>query len=162
MKEVPLAKGKGVAIIDDCDYNRVSQYKWYKSDRGYVKAGMKINGVFKVVSIHRFILGLTDPKIEVDHINRSRLDNRRKNLRTCSHVDNSRNITPSGRSKYLGVCYLKSRGREYIVAQINPSPGIHKHIGTFKTEKDAARAYDYAAKKYFGEFANLNFKECSV
>ena len=57
-------------------------------------------------------------------------------------------------SKYKGVSFDK-HGNKWIVSISRD--GIRHKVGRFKTEKDAAIAYDNAAKKYFGEFAYLNF-----
>jgi hypothetical protein len=59
-------------------------------------------------------------------------------------------------SDYVGVCWDKSRNK--WIASINVR---YKsiHLGRFKIEEEAARAYNEAALKYFGESANLNIIE---
>jgi len=70
---------------------------------------------------------------------------------------------PVGTSKYLGVCLHKTKEQtkkeEKIyyswIAQITVNMN-KKHLGSFKTELEAAIIYNIAARKYHREFANLN------
>lgn len=94
------------------------------------------------------------PIADIDHINGNRSDNRLVNLREATRSQNNANRKAVGVSKYLGVC---PAGRKWV-ASIR-SDGRRKHLGYFHTEADAARAYDAAAAKTHGDFANLNFLE---
>lgn len=120
-------------------------------------------GVRGYVSAHRlawFLINGVFPDAEVDHINRCKTDNSCANLRLASRVQNhgngpkkvSRTGTPFS-SKYRGVHWSKKDSR--WMAQINSGHGT-KHIGSFRNEDDAARAYNKAAREVFGEYANLN------
>ncbi len=103
--------------------------------------------------MHRVILQPTDGK-QTDHINHNTLDNRRQNLREATPLENSRNKKQGkGKSRYKGVSPVKGRW----IAQIGI--GGQNYIGSYKTEIDAAKAYDAAAMKHFGEFARLNFTQ---
>jgi len=157
MKEIKLSGGL-VALIDDEDYEKISKFKWnaHKSNaKTYIaRRTIWINKRSYEISMHRLIMDA--PKgMEVDHIDHNGLNNQKSNLRICTQAQNSRNRSAYGRVKYLGVAYCSS-GR-CIRARIY-SNGKNIELGSFKTEEEAAMAYDEAAKKYHGEFANLNFK----
>ncbi|MEK6878312.1 MAG: HNH endonuclease [Nanoarchaeota archaeon] len=159
MKLIKLTQDK-FAKVDDRDFGKVNQYKWYFSNKQGAATQIHISGSNwrertqrkKTILMHRFILDA--PKyVEVDHINGNRLDNRRKNIRLCAHADNMRNLKlrKDNTSGYKGV--TKSYGKWTAHIQFNKK-GIN--LGYFKDKKDAAKAYNEAAKKYFGEFARLN------
>src|ERR1051325_2102075 len=106
MRGVPLTKGK-IAIIDDEDYARVVQHRWFASlinGHWYAYHDFRQkNGKYKHVSMHGFILAA--PRgTHIDHINNDGLDNRKSNLRLATPAQNARNCAKyrnnsSGRSE---------------------------------------------------------------
>lgn len=154
---------KHTVLYDECDHELISKYRWKINSGGYANSRHYSNGKEAYILMHRLILGITDPKIEVDHKKHNKLDNRRSELRVCTRSENMKNKKAFGKSKYLGVSYntFISNGTRYtyIVAQIRTSAGECIKIRGFDTEEDAARHYDKLAKMHHGEFANLNFKE---
>jgi hypothetical protein len=160
MKEISLSKGK-FALIDDEDFERVSQFKWtlqtgrttYYAARNDTSSGKR-----KYIYLHRFILDLTDRKLMVDHINGNGLDNRRENLRVCTNGQNQRNKSKASHSTqlYKGVRRRRTLQNRYE-ARIRVD-GQDIYLGRYDTPEEAAIAYDNSAIKYFGEFAKLNFE----
>ena len=161
MKQIPLAQGY-FALVDDCDYELVAQFKWVIDKRPngvYVKRYTEktVDGVRlrKVEYLHRFILGVSERMVLVDHWNGNPLDCQRSNLRLCNHAQNGRNAK-RGKNNTHGFKGVSPRpsGRwgAYIMFD-------RKRIclGTFDTKEAAAQKYDEGARIYNGEFANLNF-----
>ena len=153
-REITLTQGQ-TAIVDAADYAWVSQYKWCAMrtrNTVYAVRGTKQG----LQLLHRFILGLEkgDPR-NVDHVDENGLNNCRSNLRIAMHSPNGANTSRvSGQSRYKGVSpgWRAGKWRAGIKVRYRAI-----HLGTFNSEEDAARAYDEAAKEYFGEFANTNF-----
>ena len=162
MKEIILANNKGIALIDDEDFNHIKNYSWYETN-GY--AVTKITTGFKKPkqysqNMHRLILNLPKYQYQVDHINGNKLDNRKINLRLCTTQLNAANRKVPKKwasdSKYKGVHFEKTmlrKKRWRARIEVN-----YKKIdlGMYHTQEDAALAYNLAASKYFGEFARLN------
>lgn len=163
MEMILFRKGeKFIVLYDECDYELLSTYHWYVSSQGYVLGYLKnVPNISKrSVFMHRVILGILHaPNIFSDHINGVRTDNRRCNLRLCSKQQNSRNAKSFGKSKFKGVNpKLTTSGTTTFIASITVN-GKLQHLGSFSTEKEAAIAYDQAARKLFGQFAHLNFPD---
>jgi hypothetical protein len=105
------------------------------------------------------ILGLRKGAPDVDHRNRDRLDNRRGNLRSATDSQNGANKSKSttrSHSKFKGVTFHRNTGR-WQAAIKHHDRCIY--LGLFDAEENAARAYDHAALRIFGEFARPNFPE---
>ncbi len=143
------------AKVDPRDYQKLAQYDWqlFESDSKKCYAARLDNR--KIVHMHRIIMNAPANKM-IDHRDRDGLNNTRQNLRFATPSQNSCNRIRSkkGTSEYRGVSFHKKDGKWQACICFR---GVHKHLGTFKNEQDAARAYDQAAKIYHGEFAVLNF-----
>lgn len=154
-KLLPLSQDK-FAIVDAEDYEWLKKQKWSagKSRRTYY-ATTRSNG--KNVKMHRQITA-APRHLVCDHINHNGLDNRKANLRLCTTWQNSLNQRPrrGGTSRYKGVHYYKA-GKLFRACITYNSKRIH--LGQFKYEIDAAKAYDKKAKELFGKFAFLNFPD---
>ena len=110
--------------------------------------------------MHREVANTPDGLV-CDHINGDSLDNRKANLRSATHLQNcwnARKSPQSAYSKYKGVTFDKMRQKWNAQICVN---GKRIFLGTFKDETEAAKAYDSAAKRHFGEFAALNFPDSS-
>lgn len=158
MKEIPLTQGQ-VALVDDEDFEWLSQWKWCAS-RGAttfyaVRSTSRKTPPKRRIWMHRAIMGVTDIAMEVDHINGEGLDNRRANLRTATHQQNSWNVRRprDNWSGFKGI--TRTPQHRWAAGIVVRGKGIH--LGNYDTPDDAARAYDGAARHYFGEFARLNF-----
>lgn len=155
MKKISLTQGQ-FAVVDDADFEQLNQFKWFAHKRtGNFYAVRRKDG--KHVSMHRELLGITDPSILGDHKDRNTLNNQRNNLRKASRSQNNANTRSRNNSvsKYLGVSPFVKNGKSKWRANICKDKKIY-HLGYFKTEEDAALAYNKKALELHGEFANLN------
>src|ERR1035437_2667576 len=157
MKEINLTQGFKTQV-DDLDYHWLNQWKWRVALTQWGNYAVRTdysNGK-KNISMHRVILGLTNPKVQGEHRDRNGLNNQRSNLRPANNQQNSINQVGCNKtSKYKGVFFDKERNKFAAQIKVNYKSTF---IGLFISEIDAAIAYDKRAKELFGEFAYLNFK----
>jgi hypothetical protein len=152
VKTIPLTRGK-VAIVDDEDFEYLSQWKWHCTNAGYAARrgfwggwvdGKKMNG--PMILMHRLVNNTPDG-FDTDHINRDTLDNRKANLRTATRSENNRNSDPQKRNKsgYKGV--LKRCNR--WVASYKHLNGELRYIGSYATAEIASVAREMYIHGYF-------------
>lgn len=146
----------GYAIVDSDLSYLADEYKWtLDSSKRYAVTGtLEHRGKrLALAYLHRVVVGL-DTEGMIDHISRDKLDNRRANLRVADNRINQINTAPrGGTSKYRGVFWdkrcnlwrsqIKDHGKTY-------------YLGYYDDERAAARVYNTAAVKHFGDYAVLN------
>lgn len=147
MKKIQLTKGK-YTLVDDSDFEYLNQWKWHFSGRYAWRNLPRETGKPRVrISMHRLI-NETPIGFDTDHINGDGLDNRKENLRTATRSQNMGNFNKTG---IRGISKHGSGWQARIKVEFKQI-----YLGWFKEKKDAAKAYNTAAKKYFKEFATLN------
>lgn len=141
--------------IDKEDIEKVSKYKWHISN-GYARATTRENGRVETIRMHRLIMN-AKPKTHVDHINRNKLDNRKFNLRICTSQKNQGNTLKrkDNTSGYKGVSWDKVKNKFHARMMVQKSL---IHIGYFDNVITAAKAYDTAAKEWYGKYFRGNFE----
>lgn len=153
VRVIPITQGL-LCLIDEKDYALVSKHKWHLSRcNGKLYAATKI--LRKETRLHKVIMG-GNPSQHIDHKNGDGLDNRRDNLRFASRSQNLANskLQSNNKSGYRGVCWAAKDKRWRATISVD-GKGIY--LGNFLTREEAAKTYDNAASKYFGNFAKLNF-----
>lgn len=137
--------------VDIEDYDKIKPYTWYdritNKTTKTIATMMKTDGRSKSVTMHVF-LGYKG----YDHINKNELDNRKENLRECTHAENMRNKKTriNSKSGFAGVIFNPITQK--WIAQIGYN---YKNIrlGTYSDKEEAIKARLKAEKEYFGDFA---------
>lgn len=145
-------------LIDDEDFQKIKDLKFYVDNSKISKTYYIVyyDKEYKnVKKLHRFLMNCPKGKV-VDHINGNGLDNRKENLRICTHRENLYNHKPHKNSKNLhkGVVFYKNKRKPYYsFIHVN---GKTRYLGCYINAEEAALAYNQAAIKYFGNYAKLN------
>ncbi len=154
MKQIELTQNQ-FAIVSDEDYEELNRFSWYaawkESTQSYQarRAEPLENGKQRNIKMHRQIMGVTDPKQQIDHINHNTLDNTRTNLRVVDNRGNQANKkgkkTRQYSSVFVGVCKVidPKRAAKPWRAQIHENKK-QRFLGYFETEVEAMEAHQKA------------------
>lgn len=151
---IRIPVGDTFAWVDAADAERVTALIWTAQRKKHLTYAIAtIDG--RRVKMHQFLLG-KEVGLEIDHKDGDGLNNRRDNLRHATHKQNlqSQRLRAGVKtSRFKGVSRKSSVGK--WIAQIKVR-GSTVQLGEFRTEEEAAIAYDAAALRYFAEFAKTN------
>lgn len=156
-QQIKLSNSLQTALVDDEDFYHLSQFDWWSVEDGLTTyAVTEINGVG--IRMHQLLMQSRGTNLTPDHIDGNGLNNKRFNLRLANAQQQGRNkqkTLSNTSSQYKGVTYRK-KGRKHWEASIQLKPKETTYLGTYFTEIGAAKAYNEAALKHFGEFACVN------
>ena len=133
--------------FDEDDLSTVCSRTWYPSFQGHMIYACDARGN----TLHSVLIPDLPRGYEIDHVNRDSLDNRRCNLRVCTHQQNQFNhdLQRNNTSGYAGVSYFPSRKK--FRARIKYS-NREIHLGYFLTIEEASQARSVAEHYLFGEY----------
>lgn len=170
MKKI-ICKNGEVALCDDEDYPLLSRFTWYMgSELKNEKGGYPCcfiygkNNTRKQIFMHQLVMA----GFMSDHIDQDKMNSQKNNLRIATHQQNGWNVGKTRRcrhgvpkSQYKGVSPYKTKsfdGWQVIIklTKKDVKPAKHIRLGPFKTELEAAKAYNAEIVKHRGEWAWLN------
>ena len=142
------------------DYDKIKDHCWYKDKAGYIVTNIYEKDK-KKRNLRMHNLVMNEYVQDIDHINRNKNDNRKNNLRSCTHQQNTINVgkKKNNTSGIVGVSYRKDRHKWRAEIRVN---GKYKNLGMFENFEDAVEARKIAEKKYFKDFfdhESINRKE---
>ena len=169
MKQIKSFEGKTI-LVDDDKFEKLNSYSWYIDSRGHVVSkpidSWDINEKGQILHTHINKIFMEDEvtstkyrskKMQLTHINKNNLDNRRQNLTLISTSTKNHKtkhiLLSTNTSGYRGVSFMKDKNKYRAEIQIN---GKSIRLGHFINKVDAAQAYNEMAFKYLGKNANLN------
>ncbi|MCL1955245.1 MAG: HNH endonuclease [Brevinematales bacterium] len=144
---IKIVIGNQEIFLDKKDLKGLDLSNLRISSGGYAMIGEKL--------LHRIIMNAPED-MEIDHKNLNKLDNRRQNLRVCSHSENmmNRGKQKNNSTGFKGVNLDKGRKRKRFRAKITANKKNYC-LGSFKKPEAAAAAYAKAAKLHHGQFARV-------
>lgn len=158
-RTIALSMGK-VAIVDSEDFELLSREKWFANRGARNLTWYAVCSAYKhrasgryrtLLKMHRVVLGISDPKVQIDHVNGDGLDNRKANLRIATHTENQQNrgAYSNNTSGYKGVAFARKCSKWQASISIS---GKDKFLGYFASAAEAHRAYCSAAAVLRGKF----------
>lgn len=143
--ELSIYNSKGeltlVTKIDNDDVDLISKYSFRTNNNGYVKTSINNKSIY----LHRLILDYYG-KCDVDHINNDKTDNRKANLRICSHSDNCKNRIAINQN----IRKVKRNLSKPYMVRVN-----NKFYGYYKTYEEALDISNKVKQDVYGEYACL-------
>lgn len=162
MREITLTHPtlRVVALVDDIDYDYLMQWRWFaevrilKSGRVHRRAKRRCAITKGTFYMHVVVARRAGISGEVDHRDADGFNNQRHNLRACTRVTNGANRRkgPLTASRFKGL----TRASDCDRWKVRIGDGGRHYVGMFQSEEEAARAYNAAALRLYGEFASLN------
>lgn len=147
MKQIVLSDGS-LTTVDDEDYFWLAGWRWTKGKYAYraqTKAEQR-EELRQLVLMHRVIAaraGYDIADLEIDHIDRDKLNNQRLNLRPVTRSQNQHNVgvRDDSTSRVTGVNWHHVTKKWAARIQVR---GTRTHLGLFDTLDQAVAARDVA------------------
>ena len=150
MKYIYIENVNQYIKVDDEDYHRINQFKWH-INTNYIstRALAYVNG--KKITLPYFITGVENSYQKVKN-----LDFTRNNIGIDENKYRYRKPQRNSSSQYKGVRLMKSKSGKYLWISTISVDNERVHLGSYQTEKEAAKAYNEAVFEYWGGNGYIN------
>lgn len=152
MKQILLTQGY-FALVDDEDFDRINQHKWYYNHGYAVRKPSQLNGKRKgQIWMHREIMPPPKNKC-IDHISGDMLNNQKHNLRICTLAQNQWNskVQKNSSTGIKNVSWYTQVQAYRVFMRVD---GKLKCFGMFKDIKDAEEKAN-EVRKIRGEYNKI-------
>lgn len=133
------------------DYEKIKDYCWHVGTKGSIVTNYYKNNNRRTLLMHRYIMNVNNPDIQVDHIYHKRFDNRKSQLRIVTNSQNQMNtiVRKDNKSNVKGVIWHKIIKKWFVYINVDKK---RINLGYFSNFNQAVNARKKAEKKYFGGY----------